>query len=205
MSWSDVIKNNNTVESEPMFNYDSVKEATELPEQNNKTPFEFCGTGPPVYDNSISEAEFLETHPGVILVDPSDLKDYKDFELPEPNKRMNLIDPNEVLARKISPSEHKTSPKKFSYEYFYRHCEQHVKNISKHGVCVFITNPDSTMYLLLTDFGKYEWNTESDRLIPFSGTYKQWCKFHHFKRGKCIGFHKISTICGENILTQNVE
>jgi len=191
MSWSDVIKKDTTVESKPMFNYDSVKEITESIETNN-TPFEFCGTSSLISDNSISDTVIP---PGV------DQSQLTDFKLPEQNKRMNLIDPNEVLARNIAPSE----PKKFSYEYFYRHCEQHLKNISKYGVCVFIVDPDSTRYLLLTDFGKYEWKTDSDTLIPFSGTYKQWCKFHHFKRGKCIGFHKISTICGENILTENVE
>ena len=88
---------------------------------------------------------------------------------------------------------------------FFRHGDQHTKKISKRNVCVFIANQDSQKFLLLTDFGKYHWNKGTDIVVPFSGTYAQWCKHLEIKRGRCIGIHKISRFCGENVTIMGPE
>ena len=130
-----------------------------------------------------------------VLSDTEDKESLDKESLDKESNEINEVQEVEIVKEVIVIKEELTEQK----DTFFKHGDQHTKKISKNVTCVFVSSPDSTKYLLLTDFGKYHWNKGTDTLIPFSGTYVQWCKHLGIKRGKCIGFHKINRFCGGNI------
>ncbi len=93
-------------------------------------------------------------------------------------------------------------PEKYSREYFYKFGDQHTKNLRRKDICTFSWANDGTC-LVISDYGKYEWadsrHSGTSKLVPFNGTYRQWCRYHSIRDARCSGHHPINRFCGWDV------
>ena len=89
-----------------------------------------------------------------------------------------------------------TAESKYSKERFYSWNEfDHRRALRLKDICTF-TRANDGIFLVESDFGKYEWSRNDNSMTPFNGTFLQWCYFRKvFENYECVGKRTIRDMC----------
>lgn len=88
------------------------------------------------------------------------------------------------------------SESKYSKERFYSWNEfEHRRGLRLKDICTF-THAYDGIFLVESDFGKYEWSQKDNAMAPFNGTFLQWCYFRKvYDNFDCVGKRSIRDMC----------
>jgi hypothetical protein len=89
-----------------------------------------------------------------------------------------------------------SSEDKYSSERFFSWNEfEHRRSLRLKDICTF-THAYDGIFLVESDFGKYEWSQKDNAMVPFNGTFLQWCYFRKvYDNFECIGKRTIRDMC----------
>lgn len=96
---------------------------------------------------------------------------------------------------------------KYSSERFHSWSDQHSKPLRLQDYCTF-RHADDGIFHVQSDFGSYEWSQRDNAMVPFNGTFVQWCHFRNVLNKLDAGFEgdqwlsRINLMCGDDVLLQ---
>lgn len=96
---------------------------------------------------------------------------------------------------------------KYGSERFHSWGDQHTKQLRLQDYCTF-RHAEDGIFHVQSDFGSYEWSQRENAMVPFNGTFVQWCHFRNVLNKLDSGFDgdqwlsRISLMCGDDVLLQ---